>query len=1240
MTKCVQSVMALLSLIAFSAGGLSQIATTSLRGTVTDPSGAVLPNVTITLTDMNTGKAFHATSTSTGGYILSQIPPSKYIIKAVASGFGDQQKIAELLVNQPATVDFAMAVQASAETVNVSAETQTLNTTDASLGTAVNNQTIESLPSEGRNVPELLALQPGVLFLGHDNNQGSDSRSGSVNGGRSDQGNITLDGLDDNDLATGSAFTGILRETLDSVEEFRVATTNANADSGRSSGAQISLVTKSGTNEFHGALYEYHRPTFTVANDWFNKQAQLESDEPNRPGKLIRNTFGGAVGGPILKDKLFFFGNYEGQRTAENTQVTRTVPTAGFQHGTVTYQSVGGSNVTLQPSDIAKMDPGCSGNGTCPWGPGVNPNISTVMAKQYPAANGGARGDGGLNSGSYTFSSSSPATLNTSIVKLDYHPNGRHSLFVRGNLQKDVTDGPLQFPGLPPNYAVIDNSKGLAGGWTWTLTPNLVSDLRYGYVRKGNSNRGTLKTDAVNFFGLDQPVGQNRSTITDIPVHNVVENVSWSHRSHTISGGANWRLIHDESSTDNHSYNSASTLVFWLANGGEIANLSTPGQSPYSLDPAGFGYPAVCCGPAGGFANSYNTAISLAVGIVPSTTAQYNYVISKNGSEGVQSPDGAPVSQNYKSNEFEYYLQDSWRATPKITITAGVRHSLLQTPYEVNGQQIAPTVNTADWFAHRASNAAQGIAYEPLLTYGPSGQARGKTPYYPMAKGNIAPRLAVAYAVTPRTSIRAGFGMYYDHFGEELTSSFAQTGSFGLATSVQNPAGFYTVDNTPRFTSISSIPPLSASFAQPSSISYPYSPPNAFAISTGIDSKIKSPYSYGFDLSVQRDIGKGFLIEAAYIGRLGRHLLQQLDLAEPVDLSDAKSGRDYFTAATALSKAVDAGATQVATDRYWEDLFPNLATGGLTATQNIYNNFWFRGNETTSLELLDLPGSVTGIQSPCDPANGGLGCDRFWHPQFSSLYSWASIGTSSYNAGEFTVKHAFSQGLQVDAGYTFSKSLDLGSDAERGTGFSAIVNSFNPKLNKGVSDFNVASNFTSNWVYQFPVGRGQHFGSKMNWLADGVVGGWKWSGLYRWTSGLPFSMSTTGWATNWLTRSFMVQTGPVPTHRHLESNGVPQVFANPNNLAVRLAYPGEAGQRNNYVGDGYFDVDSSLDKAWKITESQTLKFTWEVFNVTNSVRFDTNPNSLSNLYGTGSLGDYSATLSEPRKMQFSLRYDF
>ncbi len=135
----------------------------------------------------------------------------------------------------------------------------------------------------------------------------------------------------------GFAFTGVLRQTQDSIEEFRVTTGDANADAGRSSGAQISMVTKSGTNKFHGAAYEYHRPTFTVANDWFNKQAQLNSGQPNIPGKLIRNIFGADVGGPSLKDKLFFFGNYEGTRQAENQQVNQTTPTATYQAGHLIY---------------------------------------------------------------------------------------------------------------------------------------------------------------------------------------------------------------------------------------------------------------------------------------------------------------------------------------------------------------------------------------------------------------------------------------------------------------------------------------------------------------------------------------------------------------------------------------------------------------------------------------------------------------------------------------------------------------------------------------------------------------------------------------------------------------------------------------------------------------------------------------------------------------------------------------
>ncbi len=375
---------------------MGQISFTSVRGTITDPSGAIVPGAKVVLANVANGQTTSQFANEQGEYRFPQLAPGTYLITVSSSGFGTENKKAELLVDQPATVNFSLTIQSSTVTVDVSAQAQTLNDADATIGNALNNATIAALPSEGRNVPDLLSVQPGVLYLGRGADKQSDSRTGSVAGARSDQTNVTLDGLDDNDQTQGYAFTGVLRSTLDSVEEFRVTTTNANADEGRSSGGQVSMVTKSGTNQFHGSVYEYNRNTFTVANDWFNKQAQESQGLPNIPGKLIRNTFGGSLGGPVKKNKLFFFGNYEGQRTAENRQVTRTVPTASFQQGLITYLN-NGNVVTLNQGQIAAMDPNCGGNGTCPWGAGVDPNMLAVL-NQYPAANGSALGDG-LNLG-------------------------------------------------------------------------------------------------------------------------------------------------------------------------------------------------------------------------------------------------------------------------------------------------------------------------------------------------------------------------------------------------------------------------------------------------------------------------------------------------------------------------------------------------------------------------------------------------------------------------------------------------------------------------------------------------------------------------------------------------------------------------------------------------------------------------------------------------------------------------
>ena len=1233
----------------------AQQATTTLSGTVIDVSGAVVPGASVTMTRTATGQILKTVTGSRGEYQFQQVDPGEWKVTASVPGFADQTKTGELLVSNPATIDFKMTVQKELQTVDVTAQTTTLNTSDATLGSAVDNATIKSLPMEDRNVPDLLSLQPGVLYLGHNVDADSDSRTGSVNGVRSDQGNVTLDGMDDNDQLNGYAFTGVLRETLDSVEEFRVTTGLANSDQGRSAGAQINLVTKGGTNKFHGALYEYNRNTQTAANDWFNKQSELASGLPNIPGQYIRNTFGGDIGGPIKRDKLFFFGNYEGSHIRENAQVEQTTPFASLKAGQLIYTS-NGSPVTLTPAQIAVMDPLCSGNGTCPWGPGDDPNILSVL-NGYPTANGSALGDG-LNLGSYSFSSPTPINLNTSIVRLDWYPNAKHRLFVRGNLQDDTTSGILQFPGQPPSYLLKDNTKGITAGDTWTLSNTLVNDFRYGYIRQGYANAGQDCGAYVQLRFVSQPTAETCTSIVHVPVNNFIDNVTWSHKNHTLAFGVNLRVITNYQNSNGTSYGFASTNNQWLNTGGSISG--TGG----SLDPDAFGYPTVDMGDQ----TSYDVAAGLVTGLVPFTQGQFNFQVSPNGQTGNAIPAGVSIARNYLSHEFEYYIQDSWRVLPNLTVTYGIRHVLLQAPYETHGQQLQPTIDTHQWFVNRYTQAALGVSDQPDLAFSPSGQAHGLRPYWNMQKNNIAPRFSIVYAPDNKTSIRAGAGLFYDHFGEGIVDTFSTFGSFGINTQISNPAGEYSVDTSPRFTGISNLPPLTG-VNIPSVIQYPYTPPNnvsnGLAITWGIDNHIRTPYTIAADFSVQRELPHGFSIEADYVGTFGRRLLQQLDLAEPLNLVDPKSGESYFYAGTQLAKAAYAGQNTVATDPYWEDLFPYLATGGQSATQNIYTNLYqglaLSANDSFALVVLD---------AYCDPSEGGLGCGpyedsngnvttRFYQRQFSSLYAWSSIGSSSYNALQLTLRRTTNVGLSFNFSYTLGNSIDMGSDTERASefttnSFSFITNSFNPSLNRAVSDFDTRHLLTGDFIYQLPFGRGKRFAGDANRLTDAAIGGWTLSGITRLSSGLPFSvLPPYAYATNYQQTSLAVKTGPIKIRKHINAQGLPEVFDDANSLnndiansyPIRYPYPGENGQRNAFRGDGYFEQDASLAKAWKIHEEHTVRFAWEVFNVSNSSRFDTSAISalggLNNVVTSGQgFGVYSHQLVQSRKQQFSLRYDF
>lgn len=1251
-----------LVLISFcTATVFAQMSTTSVRGVVTDASGALVPHASVTLSDKSTGNSYQAVTNASGYYIFPVITPATYLVTINSVGFAQQTRTAELLVNQPATINFALSVKASNVTVNVSAATEALNLTDATEGNAVGNATIEALPMDGRNPVALLTLQPGVLYLGPVN---SDSRTGSVAGGRSDQGNITLDGLDDNNQLLGTAFIPVLRSTLDSTEEFRVTTSNGTAEAGRSSGAQVNLVTKSGTNHYHGSLYEYYRPTNTVSNDFFNKNSQIVSGLPNIPQKYIQNVFGGSLGAPIIKDKLFYFFNYEGTRIGTETVIGATVPTASFMQGSLGYVDSSGNTDYITRSQVTALDQPCTspsnyfnGATVCPNGPGPNAAILSYYAK-VPTATNTILGDG-INSGSFYFVSPTPSTQNTSILKIDYVPNSRNHIFVRGNLQKDTASGAENLPGQPPASLYDDNSKGLAAGYTWMPTPNIVNDLRYGFIRQGYQYSGVGHGDYVYVYGLTQPTAQTRNSTLHVPVNNITDTINWTKGSHTIAIGGNWRHITDETGTDGNSFGGAETNYAY-ANQNDLpqpANISSGFYSDY-----------------------WPIAYADLMGIVPEVTGVYNYAITS-PTLGTAQAEGTFLNRDYRINEYEYFLQDTWHARPNLTITYGLRHTILQVPYEIHGQEIAPTIDTDAWYKKRESAALQGQIYEPEIYLAPAGKANHAPGLYPKQKDNIAPHFGIVFSPDPKTSIRASAGIYYDHYGETLAQNFANEGSLGLSAGITNPADELGFENSPRFTGPNTIPDISLPPVSPT-ISFPYEAPvNNFEIAWGLDNRLKTPYAEAFNLSWQHEFPGGFVFEQAYVGRLGRHLIQQLDLAENADYTDPQGGGDYFSNARKLSAAVDAAPfghlidyncpptvaqplgcaqkvnNQIQTIPYFENVFPymkNLDYQGESATQAVFNNAWaperYTNGETFSLVELDF--APYGFY-PNIPAQS-----RFFSNQFSSLYADDTIGTSSYNALQFTLHHPPAHGLTVDVNYTFSKSLDIGSETERTsqegntddayTNF-AIQNTWNPKLNKGVSDFDTHSLISADWVYALPVGHGKQFLSTSNAVVDALLGGWQVAGLARWTSGLPFSLESPAYPSNYNNPSASFNIGNVKTHRNF-ANGIYHAFdattvANVNNgiyygQYIRLPYAGEAGQRNNFRGDGYFDIDSSLTKTWNLGSKLRLKFAAEVYNVTNSDRFDVSLAGLNGRAASPNLGNYTGELSEYRRMQFGLRLAF
>ena len=1231
--------------LALSSSALAQQGTSSVRGTVKDPQGNVVAGATVMLTDPGTNTSRTTTTTDIGTYSFELIPPGDYRIEVEAKGF-KKGVVTEVhaLVAKPTAVDVQLEIGNVSETVTVAAGSGEVlvNRDDATLGNNFVSQQISQLPLESRNVLGLLTLQPGV------------TPSGYVTGARSDQSNITLDGVDINEAQTNSINSPVLRLNAEAIEEFRVTTANANSSAGRSSGAQISLVTKSGSNDFHGSLFWSHRNTVTTANDFFNNRIGLK-----RP-TLLRNVYGGSLGGRIIEDRAFFFYSYEGRRDASQTAVSpRIVPLANLGQGVLRYRISATQVGSLTTAQLAQIFPAV----------GINPAAVAALgaaAAKYPA-NDFTIGDG-INTAGFRFNAPLPVKNESHSLRLDFKLNSNHSLMARGNYIQDLVGGVPFFPDTPaPDF--WSHPKGLVIGHDWVIGSNKVNNFRYGITRQAFSQQGDSSENAISFRFVFQPLGFTRTISRTTPVHNFTDDFSWNKGNHAIQFGTNIRIVRNNRVSLGNAFDNAVTNPsFYFGAGTLQSNAISDFLAANALPPIGSGVSDV------------QNAITALIGRFSQYTA--NFTFDRDGSLLAS---GTPSIRQFATEEYDVYGQDSWRIRQNLTLTFGLRYGLSRPVYERQGFETQPNIPLSTYFQRRIEAAAAGRAFNDLITISASGPANGGPPMYNWDRNNFQPRIAVAWSPSGRSgwrhflfgndgdsSIRGGFAITNDYFGSQLAATFDQVNALGFTSGTTTAANTFntTTRPAPLFTGYGqAVRPLPF-ITVPGSLVFPRQQPadEAARIETSLDSQLVSPINYSWNVSVERKLPKGIVVQAAYIGRSARNLLATRDIMALNNIVDTKSGMDWYTAATLLEipRSQGVSVNSIQQIPYFANLFPgNLASllnafyGGafiptnLNQTQTIYfvaQNFY--GNDWTSTQL-DLDDFSV------------LGPNLFYQPQYAALSAFGTIAKSNYHAGTLSIRQRLSTKLTMDFNYTLSHSTDDASGLQTSGGYGAafILNPIRQQQSYANSDFDIRHVINANAIYQLPFGKGQKWGNSAPGFVQQIFGGWQVSGIFRWNTGLPIStpFDDARWATNWNVQSNTTRLRSFETCPDRGGVTAPNLFGcDRTNIyrSFRGARPGETGERNTLRLPGYWVIDTGLSKSFDMpwSEQHKLQIRWETFNLTNTQHmggiaggrtgyglaldtFRVRANG-SQPSPPAAWANFVSIQGTPRVMQFLLRYEF
>src|SRR6267154_2358021 len=1247
----------------FAASLWSQTGTSSIGGIVTDQQGKAVPGAKVTITNVATHASRSTQSLGTGAYLFDLITPGDYRLEVEAKGFSKTiLDNVRAMVGKPTETNVQLTVGAMSQVVEVSisAHDVVINTQDASLGNVFDSNQISQLPLEGRNLSDLLSLQPGA------------TQEGYVTGSRADQSNVTLDGVDINNAQTGNASIAasdnslvigsltssitsgpVLRLNSEAVEEFRVPTANGNANEGRSAGAQINLVTKSGSNSWHGAAFEFYRGTPFEANDWFSNS----TGTPRTP--LVRNTFGGALGGPIVKNKLFFFYSYEGRRDATSTSVSRTVPLASLGQGVINY--------TYCP-DAACNNPlpaslNLSQNQQAYADTGINQvalDALAAAAAKYPA-NDTSVGDQ-LNTSGFRFNAPTPVKLNSHVARFDYTLNSKQNIFVRLNAIYDKQVLAQRFPDtFSPE--VWSHPRGIAVGHTWAIGNNWVNNARYGLTRQAFTQGGDSLGNDISFRFVFRPTNENHTLTRVTPVHNITDDLSWIHGKHTIQFGANIRKINNSRVDFANSIDNAVTNPsFYLGAGDHVSNQfqsyldanGLPGASRPCKDAQGNTInPPPCDQSLNSIAEVQNAGTAI-IGRLSQYTANFTF-----GNTGSLLSFGSPTTRDFATQAYEEYLQDAWKIRPHLTLTLGLRYSLERPVYETKGFEVQPEVPLGTYFQERLAAASQGTNFSDPIVINRSGPANGGKSMYNWDKNNFQPRIALAWSPnysegllhslfgdSGKSVLRGGFAITNDYYGQALAVDWDLNNTLGFTSNYTTPANTYDTvagNLAPLFTGFNQDIRSLPNVVVPAKLTFPQSQPldEGERIEQGVDSNLHAPTEYVWNLTIERQMRAGITVSASYVGRSARSLLLSRDIAAFNNVKDPKSGMTWYQAGTMLEKQrqQNVDTSKIASIPFFDNLFPANLVGIMNADKSVqgdcksspsvpcFDPTWtptqtFYGLQSRGQAQGDNPFAFftandwTDAEAYVDSALFRNGFPtRFMQPQYGTLSSWSTIGNSNYNAFTFSVRERL-RTLTLDFNYTYSHSLDDASGLQSETGFgnntgngAFIVNPIRQRDSYADSDFDIRHLINVAAVWQMPFGKGRAFMNTENKAMQAILGGWQLSGIYRWNTGLPIRspFDAHQWATNWDFQSNAVPTRPVGSCP--SSAGIPKFFGGCDIKGIydsyRSAYPGETGPRNYLRVPGYLNVDLGLAKTWNMpwSEKQQLQIRWEVFNVANLQRF-------------------------------------